>query len=205
MENRLTTDTQTALDASTAVLLLAATKRADLQGRVIVHLGHQGILDLLASDSLQDGIGDMLVEAFLDRLEGASLTAVQAAPAMMPEGPEEVEEAVVIPPSPMAPQTSRSSSLPKAPEPSAHYDATAAANRIEQAVGSRPQVAGARRECSQRLEQEIGEELRKLRAVYGPDPRSTNTRFKNLCDLIERRTREKIDRAAVKAMAVAPQ
>ncbi|TWA52125.1 hypothetical protein FBZ84_14020 [Azospirillum baldaniorum] len=204
MENRLTTDTQAALDARTAALLLAATKRTDLQGRVIGHLGYQGILDLLASDSLQHGIGDLLVEAFLDRLEGASPTAVQAVPATVPEDAEEVEEAVLTPPAPMAPQTSQSSSMPKAPEPSAHYDATAAANRIEQAVGPRPQATGARREWSRRLEQEIADELRKLRAVYGPDPRSTDARFRHLCVSIESRTRGKIDRAAVKIMADAP-
>lgn len=211
MENRLTADTQVALDASTAALLLAGTKRADLRSRVIGHLGRQGIFDLLAGDTLQHGIGDMLVETFLDWLEGPSPAAVRAAPATVPKEAVEVEKAleadeivevqetVVAPP---APHTSMTSSVPDALP--AHYDATAAANRIEQFVGQRPRAAGAQREWSRRLEQEIADELRKLRAVYGPDPRSTNTRFKNLCVSIESRTRTKIDRAAVKARADAP-
>lgn len=201
MENRSTTYTQAALDARTAALLLAATKRADLQGRVIGHLGHQGILDLLVSEPLQDGIGDRLVEAFLDRLEGASLMAVQAAPAVVPGDVEEVEKALEVEEavgSPLAPHTSLISSVSDALP--TYYNAMAAANRIEQSVGQRPRAAGAQREWSRRLEQEIADELRKLRAMYGPDPRSTNTRFKNLCNLIETRTRGKIDRAAVKVM-----
>ena len=201
MENRLTTDTQAALDARTAALLLAATKRADLQGRVIGHIGHQGILDLLAGDSLQHGIGDMLVEAFLDRLEGPSPAAVQAAPATVPE---DVEEAVSTPPAPMVPQTTQTP-MPKVPTSLAHYDAMAAASRIEQTVGPRPQAAGARLEWSKRLNEEVASELRKLRTVYGSDPRSTNARFNKLCGLISVKTRVKqIDRKAIKAIADAP-
>ncbi|GLR81401.1 hypothetical protein HUE56_15085 [Azospirillum oryzae] len=211
MENRLTADMQVALDASTAALLLAGTKRADLRSRVIGHLGRQGILDLLAGDTLQHGIGDMLVETFLDRLEGPSPAAVRAAPAAVPEEAVEVEKAleadeivevqetVVAPPAPHTFLTSLASdAIP------AYYDAMAAANRIRQSVGQQPRAAGARREWSRQLEKEITDELRKLRAMYGPDPRSTNTRFRNLCDLIEGKTRGKIDRAAVKSMADTP-
>ncbi len=54
------------------------------------------------------------------------------------------------------------------------------------------------------MEQEIADELRKLRAICGSAPRSTEARFRHLCVSIESRTRGKIDRAAVKAMADAP-
>ncbi len=197
----------TALDHTTAAVLLRATTRADLQARVIGLLPPEGILDLLRGEyDLAVGVPDILVEAFLDRLEDAAPPAVHAAPeVVLVDTAVEVVETVsgaspaiteavpvdVAVPSPAKPET------PKAPR----YDAQAAANRIEQSVGPRPQAAGVRREWSQRLDQEIADELWKIRITYGSSFHSTNARFRQLCIAIESRTREKIDRVAIKALA----
>ncbi|MFP5515045.1 MAG: hypothetical protein ACLGJC_18405 [Alphaproteobacteria bacterium] len=199
--------TATTIDQTSAAVLLKATTRPDLQARVIGLLPQPAILDLLAGGSdLPAGLPDMLVEAFLDRLEDAVQPTVPAVPETASEHMAEEVLDTVPTTSPGITETVpvdavvQKSADPETPN-SPRYSAQAAAHRIGQSVGPRPQSMADRREWCRRLERETADELRKLRAVYGPDPRSTDTRFRQLCVSIESQTRGKIDRAAIKALA----
>ncbi|WP_451990617.1 hypothetical protein [Azospirillum argentinense] len=57
------------LDSSTAAVLLTGASSPDLQARVVGHLDAAGILDMLRAGP-PAGLGDMLIQAYLDHLEG---------------------------------------------------------------------------------------------------------------------------------------